>query len=91
VPWESAFDSLGVHECWSVFKNHLSEAQQQAIPLCHKSNKQGRRPAWLNREVLMELKRKKKFISGSEVRLHMKTTELWFIHTGRRHERPKFN
>lgn len=24
VPWESYFESLGVHECWSVFKNHLS-------------------------------------------------------------------
>ncbi|GAB0209633.1 mitochondrial enolase superfamily member 1 [Grus japonensis] len=50
----------GVHECWSVFKNHLLEAQEQAIPLCRKSSKQGRRPAWLNRELLVELKRKKK-------------------------------
>lgn len=26
VSWESAFEGLGVHECWSVFKNDLSEA-----------------------------------------------------------------
>ncbi|KAK4806138.1 hypothetical protein QYF61_001061 [Mycteria americana] len=60
VPWESAFEGLGVHECWSAFKNHLLEAQEQAIPLCRKSNKWGRRPAWLKRELLVELKRKKK-------------------------------
>ena len=23
VPWESAFEGLGVHECWSVLKKHL--------------------------------------------------------------------
>ncbi|GAB0210316.1 mitochondrial enolase superfamily member 1 [Grus japonensis] len=60
LSWESAFEGLGVHKCWSVFKNHLLEAQEQAIPLCRKSSKQGRRPSWLNRELLVELKRKKK-------------------------------
>jgi len=60
VPWEFAFGGLGVHGCWSVFKNHLLEAQEQAIPLCRKSRKRGGRPAWLNRELLVELKRKKK-------------------------------
>ena len=59
VPWESAFEGLGVHK-WSVFENYLLEAQEQAIPLCPKSSKRGRRPAWLNRELLMELRRKKK-------------------------------
>ena len=31
VPWQSAFEGLGVHKCWSVFKNHLLEAQEQAV------------------------------------------------------------
>lgn len=26
VPWKSAFEGLGVCECWSVFKNHFSKA-----------------------------------------------------------------
>jgi len=39
VCWESSFEVLGVHECWSVSKNHLLEAQEQAIPLHHKSSK----------------------------------------------------
>ena len=59
VPCESAVEGLGVHKCWSVFKEQLSEAQDQAVHLRHKSSKQGRRPAWLNRELLMELQRKK--------------------------------
>ncbi|KAK4827172.1 hypothetical protein QYF61_015134 [Mycteria americana] len=33
VPWESAVEGLGVHECWSVFKNHLLEAQEQVTHL----------------------------------------------------------
>lgn len=52
---ETAFESLGVREGWSVFKNHLLEAQEPAIPLCCKSSKQDRRPAWMDRELLMEL------------------------------------
>ena len=31
VSWESAFEGLGVHECWSVFKNHLLKAQEKEI------------------------------------------------------------
>jgi len=61
APWESAFEGLRVHRCWSVFKNLLLEAQEQAIPLCRKSNQWGRRPTCLNRELFMEMKRKKKW------------------------------
>jgi len=60
LPWKSAFVSLGVHECWSVFKNQLLAAQEQAIPLCRMSSKWGRRPAWLSREPLVELRRESK-------------------------------
>lgn len=54
VPWDSAFEGSGVHKCWSVFKNHFLGAQEQAIPLCHKSKKQGREPVWQNSELHME-------------------------------------
>lgn len=60
VPWESPFEDLGVRKCWSVFKKHLLKAQEQAISLHCMSSKQGRRPPWLNRELFMEPKRKKK-------------------------------
>ncbi|KAK4805652.1 hypothetical protein QYF61_022410 [Mycteria americana] len=58
VPWGSAFEGFRIYEWWSLFKNHLLKAQEQAIPLCCKVSKQGRRPAWLKRDLLMELKRK---------------------------------
>jgi len=46
--------------------------------LCCKSNKQGRRPAWVYRELILELGRKRNYMaSGSEVRLRRKITELW--------------
>ena len=60
VPWESAFEGFRIHEWWSVVKNHLTKAQEQVVPLCLKLRKRGRRPAWLNRELLMELRGKKK-------------------------------
>ncbi|XP_052628596.1 uncharacterized protein LOC128134646 [Harpia harpyja] len=60
VPWESAFEGIGVHECWSLFKSHLLRAQEQAIPKCQKSCKWGRRPAWLSRDHPLEFMQKKK-------------------------------
>ena len=60
VPWESAFEGFGVQECWSLFKSHVLRAQEQAIPKCGKSSKRGRRPAWLSRDLLLELRQKRK-------------------------------
>ena len=50
--WESAFAGIGIHECWSL-------AQEQALPKCWKSSKQGRRLSWLSR-ALLELRWKMK-------------------------------
>lgn len=36
------------------------KVQQQAVLLCCKSSKWGRRLTWLNREILLELEQKKK-------------------------------
>ncbi|GAB0203307.1 hypothetical protein GRJ2_002796300 [Grus japonensis] len=48
VPWETALEGIGVHQCWSLFKGHLLRAQEQVIPKCRKSSRWGRRPDWLN-------------------------------------------
>ncbi|KAK4828514.1 hypothetical protein QYF61_026936 [Mycteria americana] len=54
-----------------VFKRRLDEVLRDMV--------WGRRPAWLNWELLVELKRKRNcMISGREVRLRRKITELWF-------------
>ncbi|GAB0186493.1 hypothetical protein GRJ2_001114600 [Grus japonensis] len=30
VPWETALEGIGVHQCWSLFKGHLLRAQEQS-------------------------------------------------------------
>lgn len=74
VPWQTAFEAVGVHKCCPVCEICLlEEAQEQAI--C-KSNKQDTRPAWL--------KRGKQFYNlESKVRLHRSITELWFLYAGK--------
>jgi len=92
VPLESAFEGLGVHECWSVFKNHLLKAQEQAIPLCRKPSKRSRRPAWLSRELLLELKKKKKFYDLWKRDQALQEDHRAVVRIlGRRHKRPRLN
>jgi len=59
IPWARALEDRGVQECWSLFKRHFHRAQERCIPLRKKCSKGGRRPAWLNRELLAELKWKR--------------------------------
>ncbi|CAM4607923.1 unnamed protein product [Lepidochelys olivacea] len=49
----------GVQESWLYFKESLLRLQGQTIPMCRKNSKYGRRPAWLNSEILADLKHKK--------------------------------
>ncbi|KFR10440.1 hypothetical protein N306_01960, partial [Opisthocomus hoazin] len=60
IPWARALKGRGVHECWSLFKQHFFHAQEQCIPLRKKFSKGGRRPAWLNKELLAEIRQKRK-------------------------------
>lgn len=43
VPQETAFEELGVHESRSVFKNHLPQAQEWAIPCSCKVRQVGQK------------------------------------------------
>jgi len=60
IPWAWALEGRGVQECWSQFKRHFLHTQERCIPLRKKSNKGGRRPAWLNKELLAEIRWKRK-------------------------------
>ena len=44
----------------SFLNKEGSDAQEQAVPLCHKMSQQGRRPAWMNREHFLRLQEKKR-------------------------------
>jgi len=57
VPWERVLKGKGVQEGWTFFKEEVLKAQEQAVPMCHKTNRRGRRQAWLNREILPELRK----------------------------------
>jgi len=60
IPWAKALEGRGVQKCWLLFKHHFLHAQEQCIPLRKKSSKGGRRPAWLSKEPLAELRWKRK-------------------------------
>ncbi|KAK4831611.1 hypothetical protein QYF61_018371 [Mycteria americana] len=60
VPWEAALMGKGVQEGWTFFKEEVLKAQDQAVPRCRKTSRQGRRLAWLNREVWLELRKKRR-------------------------------
>ncbi|KAK4825217.1 hypothetical protein QYF61_025489 [Mycteria americana] len=57
VPWEAVLKGRGVQEGWAFFTKELLKAQEQAVPMCRKMSQQGRRLAWLNRELWLELRK----------------------------------
>ncbi|CAM5145543.1 unnamed protein product [Natator depressus] len=59
IPWENNMRGKGVQEGWLYFKESLLRLQGQTILMCRKNSKYGRRPAWLNSEILAALKYKK--------------------------------
>ncbi|CAM5158164.1 unnamed protein product [Eretmochelys imbricata] len=59
ISWENNMRGKGVQESWLYFKESLLRLQGQNIPMCRKNSKYGRRPAWLNSEILAALKYKK--------------------------------
>nr|XP_048724541.1 RNA-binding motif, single-stranded-interacting protein 1 isoform X1 [Caretta caretta]XP_048724542.1 RNA-binding motif, single-stranded-interacting protein 1 isoform X1 [Caretta caretta]XP_048724543.1 RNA-binding motif, single-stranded-interacting protein 1 isoform X1 [Caretta caretta]XP_048724544.1 RNA-binding motif, single-stranded-interacting protein 1 isoform X1 [Caretta caretta] len=59
IPWRTNLKGKGVQESWLYFKESLLRLQGQTIPMSRKNSKYGRRPAWLNGEILADLKHKK--------------------------------
>lgn len=58
VLWDTVLKGKGVQEGWTFFKKEVFKAQEHAIPMHRKMNRQGRNPAWLNRELLLGLRKK---------------------------------
>jgi len=58
IPWEKVLKGKVVQEGWTLFKQVVLKAQEQAVPTCHKTKRRERRPAWLNREFLLGLRKK---------------------------------
>ncbi|KAK4831147.1 hypothetical protein QYF61_015450 [Mycteria americana] len=60
VPWEAALMGKGAQEGWTFFKEEVLKAQEQAVPRCRKTSRRGTRPTWLNRELWLELRKKRR-------------------------------
>jgi len=60
VPWERVLKGKGVQEGWTFFKKDVLQAQEQTIPMCCKTDRQGRKQVWLNRELLRGLRKKRR-------------------------------
>ncbi|GAB0204752.1 hypothetical protein GRJ2_002940800 [Grus japonensis] len=60
VPWEVVLRGKAVQEGWKLFKKEILKAQEQAVPMCQKMSQWGRRLAWLNRELWLELRKKRR-------------------------------
>jgi len=56
IPWESVLKDVGEEQNWRIFR----EGQKLSIPRCRKSGKEGKRLAWLNWDLLVELESKRK-------------------------------
>jgi len=64
TPWDKALEGRGAHESWSVFKDHVLQAQERCIPTKRKSGRNTRRPTWMNKELLAKLKQRKEAYRG---------------------------
>ena len=64
VSWDAALEGRGAQGSWLIFKDHLLHAQEGCIPTKRKSDKNARRPTWMNKELLDKLKHKKEAYRG---------------------------
>ncbi|KAK4827767.1 hypothetical protein QYF61_021512 [Mycteria americana] len=60
VPWEAVLKGKGVQEGWAFFKKEILKAQEQVVPMCRKTSWWRKRVAWLNRELWLELRKKRR-------------------------------
>jgi len=60
VPWERVLKGKGVQAGWTLFRQEVLNIQEQAVPMGRKTNQWGRRPAWLNRDFLLGLRKKRR-------------------------------
>ena len=59
APWETAPRVKGAEKSWQLFEGIFLRVQELSIPTCKKWGKEGRRPAWLSEDLLVEPKCRK--------------------------------
>jgi len=74
----------GVQVAWTFFKEEVLKAQEQAVPMCHKTNSQGREVAWLSSEILLRLRLQKSATFGRRGRQLKNGTGISLGHAERK-------
>ena len=55
---------MGTEQSWQFFKVTFLRAQELFVPQNKKSGRQGRKPAWLSKDLLVRLREKKENTSS---------------------------
>lgn len=56
TPWETALRDKGAEQSQQLFKDIILRAQELLIPTCKRSGKEGRKPEWPSKDLLVKLK-----------------------------------
>ena len=59
ISWEAVLREKGAEKSCPLFRDTLLKAQELSIPQHKKLSTGGRKPAWLNKDLLVKLKDKK--------------------------------
>ncbi|KFQ53833.1 hypothetical protein N334_03108, partial [Pelecanus crispus] len=59
TPWETVLGDRGREQSWQIFKDTFHSAQELSVRKCKTAGKEGKRPAWLSRDLLVKLKSKR--------------------------------
>lgn len=68
-PWESVPKAKESRKVGYALKTKLLNIQEQAVPMCRKKSHKGKRPAWFNKEIRLDLRKKREsIVSGRKDR-----------------------
>ena len=78
IDWNSQLAGLSTDEMWGKFKDIMSDAQDQCIPL--KARRSNNKPIWMNRSLLQTIRKKRRawklFTSTSYYQDYLKYKDL---------------
>lgn len=87
--WETVLQGKRPWGSWLIFKDSLLRTQEQ-FTMFRKLSKHGRRPVWMNMELLPELKHKWYTEGGSRDRVLGRNQQRLFKHEGIQSGKPKW-
>lgn len=56
ISWKAVLRDRGVEERWLLFKDAFLRAQELSVPQNKKAGREGRKPTWLGKDLLVRLR-----------------------------------